>query len=76
MVLLAAACTTAPTGPMPAGSGAAGFVFGPDTFAFRNEIRERHPNAPPGIYANYCFVLAKGMRQFFQNARFDPEAPG
>jgi hypothetical protein len=51
------------------------FTFGPDTFAFRNEIRERHPDAPPELYANYCFVLARGMRQFFQNARFDPEAP-
>lgn len=75
MVLLATACTTAPRAPLPAAAGPAEFVFGPDTFAFRNEIRERHPDAPPGIYANYCFVLAKGVRQFFQNARFDPEAP-
>ncbi len=49
-------------------------MFGPDTFAFPNDIRERHPGAAD-LYANYCFVLAKGVRQFFQGARFDPEAP-
>jgi hypothetical protein len=75
-LLLATACATTPTAPLrAAGAGPSVFVFGPDTFAFRNEIRERHPEAPPGLYANYCFVLAKGLRQFFQGARFDPEAP-
>ena len=29
---------------MPASAGPPSFVFGPDTFAFRNEIRERHPD--------------------------------
>ena len=58
---------------MPASAGPPSFVFGPDTFAFRNEIRERHPDESD-LYANYCFVLAKGLRQFFQNARFDPDA--
>jgi hypothetical protein len=51
-----------------------GFVFARDTFAFRNEIRARHPDVED-LYANYCFVLAKGLRQFFQSARFDPAAP-
>jgi hypothetical protein len=59
---------------LPASAGPSSFVFGPDTFSFRNEIRERHPGVSP-IYANYCFVLARGLRQFFQFARFDPEAP-
>ncbi|HEV8143223.1 MAG TPA: hypothetical protein VGQ77_10210 [Methylomirabilota bacterium] len=59
---------------MPASAGPPSFAFGPDTFAFRNEIRERHPGES-GMYANYCFVLARGLRQFFQYARFDPEAP-
>ena len=59
---------------MPASAGPPSFVFGPDTFAFRNEIRERHPEET-GLYANYCYVLARGLRQFFQFARFDPTAP-
>jgi hypothetical protein len=76
VLLLATACaTTTPAAPARASAGPASFTFGPDTFAFRNEIRERRPDAPDDLYANYCFVLARGLRQFFQNARFDPEAP-
>jgi hypothetical protein len=51
-----------------------GFVFTPDTFAFPNLIAARHP-AGDDLYAHYCFVLAKGVRQFFLFARFDPTAP-
>ena len=58
----------------PASLAAAGFDFGRDTFAFRNEIRARHPDTPD-LYANYCFVLARAMRQFFLFARFDPSQP-
>jgi hypothetical protein len=75
VLVLATACATTPAAPVRPSAGPAAFTFGPDTFAFRNEIRERHPDAPPDIYANYCFVLARGLRQFFQAARFDPEAP-
>jgi hypothetical protein len=50
------------------------FVFARDTFAFPNMIRARH-DGEPGLYANYCFVLARAVRQFFVTARFDPEAP-
>jgi hypothetical protein len=50
------------------------FSFAEDTFAFPNEIRSRHPDAT-NLYANYCFVLARGVRQFFASARFDPAAP-
>ena len=74
VVVLASACTTARAVPAAASGGPSWFAFGPDTFAFRNEIRVRHPDES-GMYANYCFVLARGIRQFFQHARFDPEAP-
>ena len=51
-----------------------GFSFDRDTFAFPNEVRaftgERND-----LYANYCFVVARGLRQFFLFARFDPDAP-
>src|SRR5262249_24614224 len=30
---------------------------------------------PPDLYANYCFVLARGVRQFHNFARFDATAP-
>jgi hypothetical protein len=70
-----AGCATAPA-RVPA-AGAAGpprFVFGEDTFAFRNDIRSRNPDRPD-LYANYCFVLARGVRQFHAFARFDPALP-
>lgn len=51
-----------------------GFSFTSDTFAFPNEIRARNPGRDD-LYANYCFVLARGLRQFFAFARFDPAAP-
>ena len=51
-----------------------GFSFATDTFAFPNDIRSRNPDAPD-LYANYCFVLARSLRQFFAFARFDPSAP-
>src|SRR3989442_3176362 len=59
-----------------AGTGVAtpGFVFARDSFAFRNEIRARNPGGA-NLYANYCFVLARGLRQFLLFARFDPDAP-
>ena len=75
-LLLTTACATAPSAPLPSSAGPVSFAFGPDTFAFRNEIRARHPEeVEPELYAHYCFVLARGVRQFFQFARFDPEAP-
>jgi hypothetical protein len=48
--------------------------FGVDTFAFRNESREKN-EGKPGLYANYCFVMARAVRQFHSFARFDPAAP-
>ena len=74
VLLLASGCTTTGVAPTVSAAGPASFAFGPDTFAFRNEIRVRHPDETD-MYFNYCFVLARGLRQFFQFARFDPEAP-
>jgi hypothetical protein len=78
--LLTGACAIGPLGVPPL-DGAAGddvtapaFVFAADTFAFPNEIRARHPDVHD-LYANYCFVLARGVRQFQQFARFDPALP-
>ena len=72
VLLLASACATAPATPTAA-SGPPAFSFATDTFSFRNDIREHNPDKPD-LYANYCFVLARAVRQFFQHARFDPAA--
>jgi len=48
--------------------------FGVDTFAFANESRTNNPDKPD-LYANYCFVMARGVTQFQRFARFDPAAP-
>jgi hypothetical protein len=74
VLLVATACATTRVAPVAASAGPPSFAFATDTFAFRNEIRARHPDVPD-LYANYCFVLARSVRQFFQNARFDPTAP-
>lgn len=73
LLLALAGCTTgrALLPPSPA-AAVPGFTFATDTFAFANEIRARTPDAE---YANYCFVLARGLRQFHAFARFDPLAP-
>jgi hypothetical protein len=77
LALLTGACATAetqvPTADLVAAE-VAGFEFATDTFAFPNEVRAHNP---PGadLYANYCFVLARSLRQFFLFARFDPAGP-
>src|SRR5690349_15775869 len=48
--------------------------FGVDTFAFPNESRANNPGKPD-LYANYCFVMARGVTQFQRFARFDAAAP-
>ena len=50
------------------------FAFDRDTFAFANEIRA-FAEERDDLYANYCFVVARSLRQFFRFARFDPGAP-
>jgi hypothetical protein len=77
VALLTAACATVDLPPPaePLRSAAIrGFDVSRDTFAFPNEIRARHPGVAD-LYANYCFVLARGVRQFFLFGRFDPVAP-
>jgi hypothetical protein len=76
-VLLLSACasvTPAPNEVRGVRGSAVGFTFTTDTFAFPNEIRARHPERDD-LYANYCFVLARGVRQFHRFARFDASAP-
>lgn len=78
LLVSAPACSAARPGGDVLARGAAvaapHFVFARDTFAFPNEIRARHPDVDD-LYANYCFVLARGLRQFFATARFEPAAP-
>lgn len=77
-IVAASACATGRPLALPAPSdapvAAPGFAFARDSFAFPNEIRARHPDEPD-LYANYCFVLARALRQFSLFARFDPAAP-
>src|SRR3989441_4544149 len=80
VTLVTAACATGPLwSPPPEGAAdpraaAPEFTFVSDTFAFANLIRARHLGEDD-LYANYCFVLARGLRQFSQFARFDPALP-
>ncbi len=46
--------------------------FGEDTFAFPNEVRSLNPGQYD-LYANYCFVMTRGVVQFLKFARFDPD---
>jgi hypothetical protein len=77
VLLTAGACASRvvppPRSAAPA-TAVTGFSFATDTFDFRNDIRARDPDKED-LYANYCFVLARGLRQFFAFARFDPSAP-
>src|SRR5213082_1330503 len=76
-VLLLSACASVAPPPVAVqperGAAVPGFAFATDSFAFPNEIRARHPEQDD-LYANYCFVLARGLRQFFLFARFEPAA--
>lgn len=78
LAVLAAACAPAPPRPAaivaPDVTSVPAFSFETDTFAFPNHVRAHNPDLP-GLYANYCFVLARSVRQFHQFARFDPTAP-
>lgn len=78
LALLTAACATGerpvPTADLSAQAEVPGFVFATDTFAFPNQVRAHSP-ASEDLYANYCFVMARSLRQFFRFARFDPALP-
>ena len=49
-------------------------VFGTETFAFPNESFSKN-HGKPDLYANYCFVMARGVTQFQRFARFEPDLP-
>lgn len=78
--LLTAACALGPLAAPPLDGVSSvdvttpAFSFADDTFAFPNDIRARHPDSDD-LYANYCFVLARALRQFNQFARFEPARP-
>jgi hypothetical protein len=60
-------------------------VFGHDSFAYANELLWEYeidpttgktitrPRVPEPEYRNYCFVMARGARVFFDHARFAPD---
>lgn len=63
------------------------FVFGRDTFSYRNDLvweyvfddaahkTSHHTKEIQPDYTHHCFVVARSARQFFQFARFDPTLP-
>lgn len=62
------------------------FTFPNDTVGFTNETRwiyhpapngsmTHEPRVPPPTYSLRCFVVARLNRQFFDHARFQPDAP-
>jgi hypothetical protein len=78
VALLVTACASVQPASSVAGlerhAAVPGFSFAKNTFAFPNEIRQRTEHHA-GLYANYCFVMARGLRQFFAFVRFEPRAP-
>jgi hypothetical protein len=80
LALLCGCATQKPfVGPRP-------FDFQKDTFSYANElVWEYHFDAngkwvhqkrePEPDYTHHCFVVVRSARQFFQNARFDPNLP-
>jgi hypothetical protein len=62
------------------------FEFKRDTLAYPNELVwfygydaegkwQSHRREPTPDYAQHCFVVARTVRQFFENARFEPGLP-
>jgi hypothetical protein len=76
LAIAVAGCASAPPIERGATRPASGATlrFGVDTFAFRNDIRWKNPGKTD-MYANYCFVMARGVTQFYRFARFAPELP-
>ncbi len=79
VLALAAGCATPARSPQPRR-----FAFGKDTFAFANELAWEYfydENGdwtsrkcdPAPEYALHCFPMARACREFFLNAKFDPE---
>ena len=85
LLLLLALCGCATSHPS-APSVARHFDFQTDTFAYPNELVWEyyfdaegkwrfHAREPRSTYSHHCFVVARSARQFFLNARFDPQLP-
>jgi hypothetical protein len=86
LATLLALCTGCASRPVSDTGFARPFQFERDTFAFANELvweyihdengdwsaRRREPKPD---YTLRCFVLTRSVRQFFQHARFVPDAP-
>jgi hypothetical protein len=62
------------------------FNFQKDTFAYANELVWEyhfdehgkwvsHARSPEPDYTHHCFVVARSAKQFFLQARFDPDQP-
>lgn len=63
------------------------FELGRDSFSYANELlweyepdpltgkMNTRPRDPKPTYRNYCFVMARAARQFFDFAEFDPTQP-
>jgi hypothetical protein len=89
LLLAAALCGCATSDPVPKTAAAPAqhpFNFDTDTFSFRNDLvweynystngkTTTHRREPKPDYTLHCFVLARSCRQFFENARFEPEEP-
>lgn len=70
---VAACAGVVPLGPAIHGPIQAPLLrFGEDTFAFPNEVRALN-SGRNDLYANYCFVMTRGVVQFSKFARFDPD---
>ena len=76
LAMVFSGCASAPPIERDATRPASGAAlrFGVDTFAFRNDIRWKNPGKID-MYANYCFVMARGVTQFHRFARFAPPRP-
>lgn len=84
IALLLIGCST--TAPIQRGAPRK-FSFPHDSFAYSNQLVWRydfdpltgttthHREVPAPTYSHHCFVMARAARQFFDNARFNPQSP-
>jgi hypothetical protein len=82
LMVLLCGCATRQTTP----SAARRFEFTRDTFAYANDLVWEYAyneqgqwtakkRVPKPDYTLHCFVVARAAKQFFQNARFEPDLP-
>lgn len=86
LLLLAALLCGCTTARPPLAATSRQFDFQKDTFAYPNDLVweygydadgkwKGHQRQPKPSYTLHCFVVARSARQFFDNARFDPNLP-